>query len=664
MIAVQGISKFLGDKELFKDVSFHLQPGERVGLIGPNGAGKSTLFSILLGQVEPDEGTVVKAKSVSLGYLPQELVPISGKTILAHATDVHEQAHALREELESVQRKIEGANRPDQQKELALKHSRLTEQLEHLGGYDLEARAQKVLAGLGFRQEWMLNPMSSLSGGWIMRLELARLLLAEPDLLLLDEPTNHLDLPSLLWLEQYLLNTRSAVLVISHDRSFLNNIVQRILEIEAGSMHEYTGNYDRYLEEKSQRQEVLLASYKNQQDRIRQMERFIERNRVRASTAKRAQSRMKVLEKIERIEVPVGEAEINFVFPEPPRSGKRVVELLNVSKAYGENIVYRDVDLLIEKGDRIGFVGENGAGKSTLLRMLAGVEPPTGGERVQGVNTVIGYYAQHQWEQLRPEWTVLQEAASVAGNMPQSQLRGLLGAFLFRGDDVLKKVTVLSGGEKARLILCKLLLQRPNLLLLDEPTNHLDISSRDVLEAALQDFPGTLCFISHDRHFINQIANKVLAVEDGKIHLFPGNYNDFQEIWKSRLEGGSAPPAGDRGEQQDSGSGTAGSTQRSQEQKRLEAERRNALYRLKKPLQERLAQVETALEEAQEHLDALSGRLADPSTYQGAEDVQALQKEYQTVRSRVRELTERWEEAALELEDLETNFWKSSQAAS
>jgi ATP-binding cassette subfamily F protein 3 len=508
----------------------------------------------------------------------------------------------------------------------------------------------------------MLNPMSSLSGGWIMRLELARLLLAEPDLLLLDEPTNHLDLSSLLWLEQYLINTRSAVLVVSHDRYFLNNIIQRLLEIDSGRMHEYNGDYDRYLEEKSQRQEIQLASYKNQQDRIRQMERFIDRNRVRASTARRAQSRMKILEKVERIEAPTTEAEIHFTFPEPPRSGKRVLELLNVSKAYGDKTIYQGVDLLVEKGDRIGFVGENGAGKSTLLRMLAGVEPLNGGERIQGANTVVGYYAQHQWEQLRPEWTVLQEAASVAGNMIQSQLRGLLGAFLFSGDDVLKKVSVLSGGEKARLILCKLLLQRPNLLLLDEPTNHLDIPSRDVLETALQDFPGTVCFISHDRHFINLIANKILAVEGGKIHLFPGNYTDFQEIWKQRLESSSLS-AGDTGGQ-DNDDGAAGPAQKNQDQKRLEAERRNALYRLKKPLQKRLGLVETALEEAQGQLDALSARLADPSTYQGSEDVQSLQKEYQAVRVKVSQLSAQWEEAALELEELEMNFSNGSQAAS
>jgi ATP-binding cassette subfamily F protein 3 len=662
VIAVQGISKFLGDRELFKDITFHIQPGERVGLIGPNGAGKTTLFSILRGETEPDEGSVVKAKSMTVGYLPQELVPLSGKTILAHATDVHEQAHALKEELESIQHLIESAYCSEDQKELALKQSRLMEQFEHLGGYDLEARAQKVLAGLGFRQESMLNPMSSLSGGWIMRLELARLLLAEPDLLLLDEPTNHLDLSSLLWLEQYLLNTRSAVLVVSHDRYFLNNIIQRLLEIDSGRMHEYNGDYDRYLEEKSQRQEIQLASYKNQQDRIRQMERFIDRNRVRASTARRAQSRMKILEKVERIEAPTTEAEIHFTFPEPPRSGKRVLELLNVSKAYGDKTIYQGVDLLVEKGDRIGFVGENGAGKSTLLRMLAGVEPLNGGERIQGANTVVGYYAQHQWEQLRPEWTVLQEAAAVAGNMIQSQLRGLLGAFLFSGDDVLKKVSVLSGGEKARLILCKLLLQRPNLLLLDEPTNHLDIPSRDVLETALQDFPGTVCFISHDRHFINLIANKILAVEGGKIHLFPGNYTDFQEIWKQRLESSSLS-AGDTGGQ-DNDDGAAGPAQKNQDQKRLEAERRNALYRLKKPLQKRLGLVETALEEAQGQLDALSARLADPSTYQGSEDVQSLQKEYQAVRVKVSQLSAQWEEAALELEELETNFSNGSQAAS
>ncbi len=538
-------------------------------------------------------------------------------------------------------------------REMALRQSGLLEKLEHLGGYDLEARACRVLAGLGFEMVHLDRPASSLSGGWAMRLELARLLLSEPDLLLLDEPTNHLDLDSLLWLENYLLSTSSAVILVSHDRAFLNRVVMRVLEIEQGHLQEYTGNYDDYLREKALRRQIHEASFKNQQERIRQMERFIERNRVRKDRARQAQSRLRQLEKIERIEAPLQDANIHFTFPEPPRSGKRTMELQQVRKAYGEQVIYAGIDLVIERGDRIAFLGKNGAGKSTLLKMLAGAENISGGVRLPGHQTILGYYAQYQWEQLRTEWTVLEEASSVAGEMTQTQLRGMLGAFLFGGDDVQKKVSVLSGGEKARLILCKLLLQRPNFLLLDEPTNHLDIPSREVLERALDEFPGTICFISHDRHFINRIANKILVVDAGQIHLFPGNYTDYQEIWKKRLE----PPLPDRSEASgEEGQAEPIATRRDQGQKRLEAERRNQLFRLKKPIQERLEELEAALEAAHGIIDSLTARMADPATYQNGNTVQDLQKSYQQGQQKIQELTREWEDLASQLEELEQRF--------
>lgn len=658
MITVQSASKFLGKKELFQDVSFHIHAGEKIGLIGPNGAGKTTLFHMLLGEMEPDSGTISKSKDLRLGYLPQQWTPLGGKTVLEHAVNVDSRVRNIRAELRSIQKMLETEKNPERAHDAALRQSHLLEVLEHLGGYDLEARAGKILAGLGFSNEMLTRPVSTLSGGWVMRLELARLLLSEPDLLLLDEPTNHLDLDSLLWLEQYLLNTSSAILLISHDRAFLNRVVTRILELEQGQLQEYTGNYDAYLEEKARRQEIQFASYKNQQERIRQIERFIERNRYRKDRARQVQSRLKLLDKVDAIEAPTEQAEIHFTFPEPPRSGKRVLELQGVHKAYGENVVYSGIDLVIERGDRVAFLGHNGAGKSTLLKILAGKELPTAGRRILGHQASIGYYAQYQWEQLNPEWTVLQEASSVAGDMPQSQLRSLLGAFLFRGDDVLKMVGVLSGGEKARLILCKLLIERPNVLLLDEPTNHLDIPSRDVLEHALEDFPGTLCFISHDRHFINAIANKVLFVDSGRIELFPGNYTDFQEIWRKRLEKEASDHQGEQEEPRKSPGATA---KKYQDQKRLEAEWRNELYRMKKPIQKRLEKIEVDLEKAHERLDSLNARLADPATYQNGRTVQELQIEYQQCQETIKLLSSRWEEDALALEELEENFWKDKQ---
>ncbi len=654
MLALQGVSKLLGKKELFLNVSFHVRPADRIGLIGPNGAGKTTLFHIILGEMEPDSGTVTRPKSLRLGYLPQEWAPSDDKTVLASAMDVHKDRQVVQTELKLLQESLSHEQDQESSREMAVRQSRLLEKLEHLGGYDLEARACRVLAGLGFEMEQLDRPASSLSGGWAMRLELARLLLSEPDLLLLDEPTNHLDLDSLLWLENYLLNTPSAVVLVSHDRAFLNRVVTRVLEIEQGRMQEFTGNYDNYLEEKALRRQIHQASFKNQQERIRQMERFIERNRVRKDRARQAQSRLRQLEKIDRIEAPVHQdANIHFTFPEPPRSGKRTMELRQVRKAYGEQVIYAGIDLVIERGDRIAFLGRNGAGKSTLLKMLAGAEAISGGERLPGHQTILGYYAQYQWEQLRAEWTVLEEASSIAGDMTQTQLRGMLGAFLFSGEDVQKKVSVLSGGEKARLILCKLLLQRPNFLLLDEPTNHLDIPSREVLESALEEFPGTICFISHDRHFINRIANKILVVDAGQIHLFPGNYTDYQEIWKKRLDGPLPERSEATGEERQA---ELTPSRRDQGQKRVEAERRNQLFRLKKPIQDRLEMLETALETAHELMDSLTVRMADPATYQNGNMVQDLQKAYQQGRQEIRELTREWEDLASQLEELEQRF--------
>ena len=482
MLSLKDVSKYAGKKELFRDVSFHVHPGARIGLIGPNGAGKSTLFGIILGSIEPDSGSVAKAGGIRIGWLPQEMVPARGKSVLERAADVSEEAQQLRTELELVQSAMQRENDSRALTDLAARHAAAFEKLEHLVGYDFEARAEKVLEGLGFGAHQFNIPATELSGGLVMRLELGRLLLAEPDLLLLDEPTNHLDLDSLMWLEDYLLNCSSALVLVSHDRAFLNRTVRRIVEIEGGMLQEFAGNYDFYLEEKSRRMEIRMATYKNQQDRVRQLERFIDKNRCNKKTAAQAQSRIKTLEKIEKVEAPLARSQIRFGFPPCARSGKRVMELVNISKSYGDLKVYSGIDLLVTRGDKIAFLGPNGAGKSTLLKILAGVVKPDSGELLVGLHTAIGYYAQHQWEQLNPEATVFEEALSVSGDMLQTQLRGLLGAFLFQGDDVFKKTMVLSGGEKARLVLCKLLLQRPNFLLLDEPTNHLDIPSRVVLE--------------------------------------------------------------------------------------------------------------------------------------------------------------------------------------
>ncbi len=650
MLTVNDVSKYLGKRELFHGVSLHVHPGQRIGLIGVNGSGKSTLFQILLGVIEPDSGSLAKTRGLRIGHLPQEMVPARNKSVLARATDVHEDAEELRAELESIQLELDREKDPEVLTALATKHARALERVEHLVGYDFEARAGKILEGLGFRSSQFGIPVSELSGGWVMRLELARLLLSEPDLLLLDEPTNHLDLECLLWLEDYLLNCSSAFILVAHDRAFLNKTIQRIIEIERGALHEYAGNYDFYLEEKAKRMEVRLATYKNQQDRIRQLERFIDRNRCNNKTAGQAQSRIKMLERMEKVEAPVAESQMHFSFPPPARSGKRVIELRDVSKSYGDTNVYSGIDLVIERGDKIAFLGPNGAGKSTLLKILAGVVPPSSGELRVGFHTTAAYYAQHQWEHLNPDATVFDEALWVCGDMLQTQLRGLLGAFLFSGEDVLKKTVVLSGGEKARLVLCKLLLQRANFLLLDEPTNHLDISSRVVLEKALGDFPGTICFISHDRRFINGVANKILVVKSGVIHIFPGNYDDFQRIWKTRLD--VPPQNAAKGKPEGNDSGAKARTV----QKRAEAEWRKELFRARRPVQDRIESIERDLDSCHAELERLRERLADAETYREGRLAVEIQSQYRQAQDTIHELTGQWEAKVLELEQIEQNF--------
>lgn len=661
MISIQNVSKFLGSKELFRNVSFHIHPGDRIGVVGPNGAGKTTLFRIVLGETEPDDGVVTRAKNLSLGYLPQQWRPQENLTVLAHTQGVCTELGHLRRELEEVEAQLREVRTAELAQSLSRRHAALLDRLEQLGPYDLEARAQKILRGLGFRQEDFDKPITALSGGWAMRVELARLLLAKPDVLLLDEPTNHLDLESILWLETYLQESTSAVLVVSHDRSFLNRVVRRIIELENGRVESYQGNFDRYVEEKAVRRRVLEAAKENQEARIRHIENFIARNRVRKDRARQVQSRLKLLEKMECVEGPADPETVRFQFPEPQRCGRRVLELVGVHKTYGDHVVYDGVDLVVERGDRIAFLGPNGAGKSTLLKILAGKESVSAGEVRIGHNVKIGYYAQHLWEELNLNHTVLAEILSVSGAMPHTQVRTLLGSFLFKGDDVEKKVGVLSGGEKARLSLCKLLVQAPNVLLLDEPTNHLDIPGREMLEEALQAYTGSVCFVSHDRHFINALANKIAVVGRGRLDLLPGNAEDYERLWKEALHSddasSGAPSDHEPSEELPGASRPKGELK---ERKRWEAERRNALYRLKKPLQDRLATLEKELDRLHEERERLSVLLADPATYQRRQDVAALQRCYRECDEKIFQLTVRWEETAMELEAVEQQFEKEN----
>ena len=664
MISIQNVSRWVGKEKLFESITTYIRPGDRIGLVGRNGTGKTSLLRIIAGESEPDSGVISRPKYLRVGYLPQEWTPLRDARLMDYVTNVHGELASAKKQLDEVTDALHRASSPEEISQLTLQQSELMERIEYLGGYDIKSRAEKILSGLGFPSSAHQSLISTLSGGWIMRAELARILLSEPDLILLDEPTNHLDLASLLWLESFIKESRAAFVIVSHDREFLNRTITRVWELDGGAFYEYSGNYDDYERQRAQRLEHLKAMAKHQRDRIREIEEFIARNRVRKDRAKQVQSRLKMLEKMEIIEVPSEEPPPSFSFPEPERAPKRLVELQNISKRFGDRVLYENLSLTIERGDRIAFVGSNGTGKTTLLKIIAGMVEPDSGHRLVGSNVKISYYAQHQWEQLDGERTVFEEARSVSGDLPQSTLRQILGAFKFSGDDVEKKVSCLSGGEKARLSLCKKILERPNLLLLDEPTNHLDIASREVLELALKEYGGTVCFISHDRRFINALATKVLFFHEGKIELLHGNYDDLEKIWLPRLleEGNASTNRTDKDKQRDKQHSTGSSISRKDAQrKRLEAQWRNELYRMKKPILDEIESLEQEIESCTAEIDRIQTLLGQPDTYKNGEMAKELKITYQNLQKKVKILTSQWEEKMLFLEDLEQRFWEEKK---
>ncbi|HXH83122.1 MAG TPA: ABC-F family ATP-binding cassette domain-containing protein, partial [Candidatus Tectomicrobia bacterium] len=523
MIAVVGVTKGFGGRTLFRDVTWRIEPRDRIGLVGPNGAGKTTLCRILAGLDTPDAGEVTRPRGTTVGYLPQEAGGAGEGSVLAEALAGFGAVWALECEMETLARALAAA--PSDA--LTTRYGELQHRFEAAGGYHLESRARAILTGLGFRPEEHGRPLAEFSGGWRMRAALARLLLLAPALLLLDEPTNHLDLASLAWLEEFLASYEGAVVVVSHDRYFLNRMVTSIADLGPDGLTLHAGGYDDFLVEREARRALLEARARNQARRVAEIERFVERFRYKATKARQVQSRLKMLARMERVEVPGAARQVRFRFPEPPRTGRRVATLAGIHKAYGATVVYAGVDFAVERGERVALVGANGAGKSTLLKILAGVLAPDAGERTLGAHVAVHYYAQHQLDALDVRRTVLEELESVGADLDRTRLRTILGAFLFSGDAVDTRVAVLSGGEKARLALAKMLVRPAALLCLDEPTNHLDLASREVLETALADFPGTIVFISHDRYFINRIATTVVEVAGGRLTRYPGGYDDY-----------------------------------------------------------------------------------------------------------------------------------------
>jgi ATP-binding cassette subfamily F protein 3 len=545
MIQLSAAGKRFGHKLLFENTDWLITPRDRVGLVGANGTGKSTLMKVLAGLDTLDYGSLVVAKGTTAGYLPQDGLSLSGRTVFAECMTVFSDLHAMEREMETLTHRISELDHTSAEyADVANRYHSLEHEFQTRGGYSIEADVGRVLMGLGFRKEDWERQTEEFSGGWQMRLALAKLLLQKPNLLLLDEPTNHLDLEARNWLEEYLHNYPHAFVLISHDRYFLDVTVNKIAEIWNKRFWFYTGNYDKFLAQKTQRNEQLQAAYRNQRDRIEQLEVFINRFRYQATKAKQVQSRIKELEKIERIEVPPEEKTIHFSFPQPKPSGRIVAEFESVAKIYparsdnrnsGEKEVFRDVNFLIEKGDRIALVGVNGAGKSTLIKLLADTERPTLGEFRLGHNVQADYFAQDQYKELNPEARMIDDLGDASPRSTQTELRSLLGCFLFSEDDVFKKIGVLSGGERGRYALLRLLLHPANFLLLDEPTNHLDLRAKDVLLEALMEYTGTVVFVSHDRYFIDKLATRVFEIGDGKVEVYPGNYEDY--LW--RKQGGN-----------------------------------------------------------------------------------------------------------------------------
>lgn len=660
------ISKSFGGRVLYSNATLQLNAGERWALVGPNGAGKTTLLKIIMGLESADEGTVTFAKDATLGYLEQETELMGDRTAL---NEVIESAHEIKQwerKVNDLSIKIAETPEGATLNKYLEDYAHAMERFERLGGYELESRARQILAGLGFPVEDFDKPAKEFSGGWQMRISLSKLLLRRPDVLLLDEPTNHLDLESVQWLERFLSSYDGTVLLVSHDRSFMDACVTHVAALENRMLVTYTGNYSGYLHQREENLEQLRAKRAAQERDIAHMETFIERFRYKPTKAKQVQERVAKVEKIreELVVLPEQSHHMHFRFPEPPRTGDTVISLEGVAKSYEDNFVYDNVDLKLYRGDHVALVGPNGAGKSTLMKLIAGKLKPDAGEISLGQNVTEAYYAQHQLEELNPANTVLAELDTVAAGWTTSEERRLLGAFLFHGDDVEKRVNVLSGGERARLALAKMLVSPDPLLLLDEPTNHLDIDSVDVLEKALVDFPGTIILISHDEHLVRAVANKVVDVRDHKVTVYDGDYDYF--LFK--LAELQAAAQGETSSKTVSSYGTSGARAvksaapetgqavgssrnvKTKEQRRAEAEERNRRSRALRETKKRLDEVEAALTPAHKRYDELMTLMADETLYNDPQKFDECMAEYQALSKKIPALEAEWLELSEKME--------------
>tara|TARA_B100000315_G_scaffold69649_1_gene63438 strand:+ start:8017 stop:9963 length:1947 start_codon:yes stop_codon:yes gene_type:complete len=646
MIYLQNLNKQFGPKIILKDANFHLHPNERVGLVGENGMGKTTLFRIITQNQSADSGQVVLRKGAQAATLEQELDDFGG-SVLERVVSGDDHLQAIRKELDEVEEKMRSDSHDE---ETLSRYGVLQHAFERMNGYEREPKACAILSGLGFSEDKIRKPLKEFSGGWRMRVEMARLLLRNPDVLLLDEPTNHFDLKSVEWLERFLKSYGGSLLLISHDRRFLNSLVTRIAELDRGTLTCYSGNYDDYERLKQDREVQLESEAANQQRRISEIERFVERFRAKNTKATQVQSRIKMLDKMERVETMSRTKTVSFRFPQPARTGRISMELKNVAKSYGDVDVYQNFSITIERGWKIALVGENGAGKSTLMKLLAGIIDHDAGEIHPGHNVSRAYYAQHQSDSLDSHKTVLESMDGLPQNLLRTQVRTILGSFLFSGDDVDKKVSVLSGGERSRLSLARMLASPASLLLLDEPTNHLDMRSCEVLAAALSDYEGTLCVISHDRYFLDGFINRVWEVNEGKVLQYIGNYSEYEMAKSKEAEAALLNPTKVTQET------SISTNQLERGRKRREAEDRNRKHKIIKPLKSRLQKVEARLEEVLAEKAAVEEKLAESAIYESVNKPQLMEalSQQTELANEEKSLTEEWDKLSTKIDQAET----------
>jgi len=657
MIQLSGLTKSFGDRVLFGAVTWQVDDRERVGLCGPNGAGKTTLLRMLAGIDEPDAGDIIKPAGLTIGYLPQDGLEHQGRTVFGEASLAFAPLLAMKEEMHSLEERMGAPEATeDDQAQMLDRYSELSDRFRLAEGYSIDLQVATVLTGLGFSRADFDRPADTFSGGWQMRIALAKLLLGRPGLLLLDEPTNHLDLEARNWLESYLREYPHAVMLVSHDRFFLDSVVTRIADLNLRTLTDYHGNYSDYLVERDARIERLRAAKREQDEEVARVKLFVDRFRYQATKAAQVQSRIKMLEKVVPIEVPPERKKVHFTFPAAPKGGRTVLELKHVRKAYGPLVVFEDLSLHIERGDRIALVGPNGTGKSTLMRMLSASESPDRGERHPGHQVVAEYFAQDEATRLDPVKTVYETLVSGSPMHMVPAIRTILGGFLFSGDDIYKKCGVLSGGERTRLAVARMLLRPSNLLLLDEPTNHLDLDSKDVLLDALVDYGGTLIFVSHDRYFVERLATRIIEIGGGRAESFPGTYPEF--LWRKEHLHESAPapepgrtalrPAAEprvakTAHRQAQEKGPRAAAKVDHEQRKREQAEQRKLDREKKQRQARVADLETRIAAHEESIRTLESRMSAPGFYDDRDAAQQAVSRHQTLMWEVGELMHQWE---------------------